>query len=100
MYIVAIAWLYVTVLMAATEASASNGTLLGAIITFCLYGVLPLGILVYIMRTPARRRAIKMRESADLQAAGMAPVDTGSGSAPDGHGKPAGDLVAPVRKEA
>ena len=66
MYIVAIAWLYVTLMMAVAEATASNGTVLGAVITFVLYGLLPLGILLYIMGTPGRRRAIKARELAEV----------------------------------
>jgi len=95
MYIVAIAWLYVAVLMAVAEATHSSGTLLGGIITFVLYGVLPLGLMLYVMGTPARRRAIKARESAELQAA-----QTASALAPDAGAEAAGDAVAPVGKEA
>ena len=36
MYLVPIAWLYVTVMMAVVEANSPNGTLLGALITFLL----------------------------------------------------------------
>ncbi|MGB4360243.1 MAG: hypothetical protein WBJ19_07490 [Rhodoferax sp.] len=92
MYIIAIAWLYVAILMAVAEATHSTGTLLGGIITFVLYGVLPLGLVLYVMATPARRRAIKARESAELQAALSAQPDAGSDAA--------GDPVAPVGKEA
>lgn len=92
MYIVAIAWLYVAILMAVAEATHSTGTLLGGIITLVLYGVLPLGLVLYVMGTPARRRAIKAQESAELQAA--------SDPAPDAGAETAGDAVAPVRKEA
>ena len=95
MYIVAIAWLYVAILMAVAEATHSTGTLLGGIITFVLYGVLPLGLVLYVMGTPARRRAIKAQESAELQAAQAA-----SDPAPDAGAEAAGDAVAPVRKEA
>lgn len=95
MYIVAIAWLYVAILMAVAEATHSTGTLLGGIITFVLYGVLPLGLMLYVMGTPARRRAIKAQESAELQAAQAA-----SGPAPDAGAEAAGDAVAPVGKEA
>ncbi len=55
MYIVAIAWIYVTLLMALTETSVTAGLL-----TFLLYGAGPLAIFVYIFGTPwrkARRRA-------------------------------------------
>jgi mannose/fructose/N-acetylgalactosamine-specific phosphotransferase system component IID len=65
MYIVAIAWVYVVLMMAVAEATNSNGTVLGAIVTFVLYGVLPLSILLYIMRAPQRKRAAKARELAE-----------------------------------
>ena len=75
MYLVVIAWLYVTLMMAAAEATASNGSLLGALVTFVLYGLLPMGIVVYLMGSPARRRAIKRREAEDLEnAAAPAPA--------------------------
>lgn len=51
MYIVCIAWLYVTLLMAATEANVVAGVL-----TFTLYGLLPLGLLLWLFGAPARRR--------------------------------------------
>ncbi|MBE0474552.1 hypothetical protein [Rhodoferax sp.] len=95
MYIVAIAWLYVAILMAVAEATHSTGTLLGGIITFVLYGVLPLALVLYVMGTPARRRAIRAKESAELQTAQEASALT-----PDAGAKAAGDAVAPVRKKA
>ena len=64
MYLIVIAWTYVTLMMAVAEATSPTGTLLGAIITFVLYGALPMGILVYILGTPSRKRAIKAREAA------------------------------------
>jgi len=66
MYLVAIAWLYVTLLMALAEATAANGTLLGAVITFVFYGLLPLGLLLYILATPARKRARRRRQEQEL----------------------------------
>lgn len=54
MYIIAIAWLYVTVLMAATETSWVAG-----IMTFIFYGLLPLSILLYLMGAPERNRRRK-----------------------------------------
>ncbi|MDO8321294.1 hypothetical protein [Rhodoferax sp.] len=95
MYIVAIAWLYVAILMAVAEATHSSGTLLGGIITFVLYGVLPLALMLYVMGTPARRRAIKARENAELQAAQAALA-----LKPDAGAEAAGDAVTPVGKEA
>ena len=63
MYLIPIAWLYVTMMMAVAEATNSNGTVLGAIVTFVLYGLLPVVLVVYLMRTPARRKAIRAREA-------------------------------------
>jgi mannose/fructose/N-acetylgalactosamine-specific phosphotransferase system component IID len=57
MMIVTIAWMYVVLMMALAEAFSSSGSVLGAIFTFLLYGVLPLSIVLYVMGTPARRRA-------------------------------------------
>lgn len=57
MYLVAIAWMYVVLMMTVAEATNSTGTLLGALVTFVLYGLLPLAIVMYLLNTPARRRA-------------------------------------------
>jgi len=97
MYIVPIAWLYVALMMALAEATASNGTVVGAIITFLFYGVLPITLVVYVMGTPARKRAIKAKEQAELAAAQASAA--ASGFAPDAHSEPPTDAVAPVRKE-
>lgn len=51
MYIVAIAWLYVTLLMALAETGIVAGVL-----TFLFYGLLPLALLLWLAGTPARRR--------------------------------------------
>lgn len=56
MYLVAIAWGYVALMMAAAEALSPQGTLFGAFVTLMLYGVLPLGLLMYILGTPGRKR--------------------------------------------
>jgi hypothetical protein len=57
MYIVAIAWIYVALMMAVAEATNTNGTVLGGIVTFILYGILPTSIIIYIMGAPQRRKA-------------------------------------------
>jgi Na+-transporting methylmalonyl-CoA/oxaloacetate decarboxylase gamma subunit len=62
MYIVPIAWLYVAFMMAVAEATNSTGSVLGAVVTFVLYGLVPVLLVVYLMGTPARKRAIKARE--------------------------------------
>ena len=85
MYLVIIAWMYVVLMMSVAEATNTNGTLLGAIVTFFLYGVGPAGLLAYLMGTPARKRAIKKREAEALAvaraAAPLAEPDTGSHAA-------------------
>jgi hypothetical protein len=68
MYLIAIAWIYVVLLMSIAEATNTTGTLLGALITFFLYGLLPLSLVLYIMRTPARKRAIKAKEKVAVAA--------------------------------
>lgn len=68
MYLVLIAWLYVTFMMAVAEATATNGTVLGAIVTFVMYGLLPMGILGYILGTPGRKRALRARQQAEQDA--------------------------------
>jgi hypothetical protein len=95
MYLVAIGWIYVVLMMCVAEATSSNGTVLGALITFVLYGLLPLSLLMYIMGTPGRKRALRQKELAQRD---RAPAEA-SGAAPDAGGHAAGDAVAPVRKE-
>lgn len=91
MYLVAIGWLYVALMMAVAEATSSTGTVLGAIFTFFLYGVGPVALLMYIMGTPARKQAIRERERKEREAAASAQADAG--------GKPAAAPVAAVGKE-
>lgn len=92
MHLVAIAWIYVVLMMAVAEALSSQGTLLGAFFTLLLYGVLPLAIVLYILATPSRRRARRAAEAA-ADAALQASL------APDGHGHAAGHAVTAERKE-
>ncbi len=95
MYLVAIAWMYVVVMMAIVEAGSPNGTLLGAVFTFVLYGALPLSIVVYLLRSPARKRARRAAEAAEVL-----DTPTASAAQPDGGDHAAGDAVAAERKEA
>ena len=67
MYTVAIAWMFVVTLMAVVEAVASNGSLLGAILTFVFYGILPLGLVLYLLGTPLRMRHNKAKEAAEQE---------------------------------
>lgn len=104
MYLVVIAWLYVTVMMAVAEATSSTGSVLGAIITFVLYGLLPLSIVVYILGTPGRRRAIHAKEMAErAQEAAARAAASDTTVAPNAHSHaPAtaeGDGITAMRKE-
>ena len=92
--LVVIAWLYVTLMMAVAEASAINGSLLGAVITFVLYGLLPVSIIVYVFSTPVRKRMRKAREEQAMrqweqeQQEKAAVNAANSAVEPDGSGKP------------
>lgn len=103
MYLVVIAWLYVTLMMAVAEATAANGSVLGAIVTFVLYGLLPMGIVGYILGTPGRKRAIRAREQAERDAQAAALAQASAPAQPDAGGEAAAAAqdggVAPVRKE-
>jgi mannose/fructose/N-acetylgalactosamine-specific phosphotransferase system component IID len=66
MYIVPIAWLYVALMMSVAEATNTNGSVLGGIVTFILYGILPTVIIVYIMGTPQRKKARLALEQAEM----------------------------------
>lgn len=84
MVVIAVAWLYVVLMMAVAEAVSSQGTALGAVFVVLGYGVLPLAVLLYILNTPARRAALRRRESA---------------ADDDRRGHAAGAPVAPEREE-
>lgn len=106
-HLIVIGWLYVTVMMAVAEATNTNGTVLGAIFTFLLYGLAPVALVVYLMGAPARRRAVKQREAEAQEAArraaaagkAAAPADAEASALPDQGGEAPADPVAPVRKE-
>jgi hypothetical protein len=84
--IVALGWAYVVLMMTLAEALGPGGSVLGAIVTLLLYGVLPLGIVLYIGGARGRARARRL-------ASASGDVDPGRG------GEPAGEAVAPVREE-
>ena len=101
MYIVPIAWLYVALMMSVAEATNTTGTVLGAIFTFLLYGLLPVALMVYFMGTPARKRKIRAQEMAEREAAiaAHAAAAAAASAQPDAGGQTAADPVAPVGKE-
>jgi hypothetical protein len=86
MHIVAVGWAYVVLMMVLAEALGPSGSVLGALVTLLLYGVLPLGIVLYIggARGRARRKAAERSRHVD----------------PAGRGQSAGESVTTVREEA
>lgn len=110
MYLVAIAWMYVVLMMTVAEATAPNGTVLGAFFTFVLYGVIPVTILMYIMGTPMRRKARLKRESQELaELRALHASSTGELSSvaaqapasnqPNAGGEAPADAITPVREK-
>ena len=97
--LIALGWLYVALMMAVAEATSPVGSVLGALITFVLYGVGPVALLLYILATPARKRLRKQREAAELAAWQQAQTAHAASGQPDAGSQAAADAVAPVRKE-
>jgi hypothetical protein len=91
--IVLVGWLYVALMMAVAEGTSSNGSVLGAIVTFLLYGVGPVSLVIYLMLAPARKRRRKAALAAERDALAQASVE------PDSGGEAAADAVAPVREK-
>jgi hypothetical protein len=113
MYLIVIAWIYVVLMMSVAEASNSNGSILGALITFVLYGAAPVSLAVYLMGAPRRSKALKKREAEARAAylAGMHPdaqLEAASSVQPDAGGHAAGSAetvtadtrIAPVGKKS
>ncbi len=94
MYILAIGWLYVSLMMSLAEATNANGSVLGAIVTFVCYGLMPVGLLVYLLGRPARRRK---REQEQALAATTKSVQPDAGGHTPGAAEPGS--ITPVRKE-
>ncbi len=67
MWIVAIGWMYVVTLMAATETSVVAG-----LMTFLFYGVLPLSLVLYL--TGAWRRGRDRKRKAQETTSGDSPT--------------------------
>lgn len=104
MYLIIIAWLYVTLLMALAEAFSTQGTVLGAIITFVFYGLLPMSLVAYLMGTPMRRKARQREASENAQQAQQAQLTSNAGSGEPNASRHATGVtqdaaVTPVRKE-
>lgn len=115
MWIVAIAWLYVAVMMSLAEATNPQGTVLGALITFVFYGIGPLALVMYLLNATGRRKARLKAEAEErrLHVAALTegnaqtspngdqqnPTPLASGSQTDPGGLPAGHAITPERKE-
>lgn len=85
MYLIVIAWLYVTLLMALAEAFSTQGSVLGAIITFVFYGLLPMALVVYLVGTPLRRKALRRQEEQVRQEAVSSQSDSALQPDAGGH---------------
>ena len=62
MLLVAVAWLYVVLMIAVVEAASPQGTLMGAVLTLLFYGVLPLAILGLPVLQPGATPAARRRK--------------------------------------
>jgi hypothetical protein len=82
MWIVAIAWMYVATMMALAEGTNPQGTWLGAAITFVLYGLAPMTLVMYLLGAPGRRKAIRAREQAEREAAQQQAAAAASAATP------------------
>lgn len=60
MYIIAIGWLYVVMMMALTSSSVVAGVL-----TFVFYGLAPCALFIWLVGTPQRRRNRLKKVSVD-----------------------------------
>jgi hypothetical protein len=89
--LVALAWIYVVVMVALAELFSPQGSVLGAVFTLLGWGVLPLSVVLYVMTAPARRR-LRRRQEGTLPGLPSAQ--------PDGSSHTSGDAVAPERKES
>ncbi len=76
MYVIVIAWLYVALMMAAAEASHGNGSLVGALFTFILYGLFPVALVIYVLKTPDRKKARLAKEAQEAQTAASKAGDS------------------------
>ncbi|MEL4181323.1 hypothetical protein [Roseateles sp. PN1] len=101
MYLIAIAWGYVAVMMALAEATSSQGSILGAVITLLLYGVLPITILLYILGAPGRKAARKKQAmaEAELAAQAAATAQAQQSTQADGGDHAPAQPLPPVGKE-
>jgi TRAP-type C4-dicarboxylate transport system permease small subunit len=67
--LVAIGWMYVTLMMAITQP-----TVIAGIATFFFYGLLPVSIIVYVMLAPERGRLARLAAARSADAGGVDPA--------------------------
>ena len=80
MYIIAIGWLWVVLLMAITESNVVAGVL-----TFVFYGLLPRSLLMWLLGTPSRGAGNRSRAAGEVsgllkqeaESRAVAPADSG-----------------------
>ncbi len=71
MYIIAIGWMWVVLMMSITQK-----TILAGVSTLVFYGILPCALLMYLLTTPARRRRQARREAEeDANAKAQVPAE-------------------------
>ena len=101
MYLVVIAWLYVVLMMSVAEATDGRSSVVGAILTFFFFGLIPVALVVYLMFASRQRKLRKAREAAERESAVLG--DTPSERPPEAGGHapaaPPQDSVPPVGKE-
>ena len=85
MYIIAIGWLWVVLLMAITESNIVAGVL-----TFTFYGLLPCSLLMWLLATPMRRRRQAARNAGE-------PTPAKADTASEADDKHAEKPVSPAR---
>ena len=99
MYLVAIAWIYITLMMAVAEAFHPQGSLLGAFITFVFYGLAPLALVLYLLNTPGRRRRLNKQMDADAHQAQTNEGQLNGAITPNTGGESTTDAISPMGKK-
>lgn len=89
MHIVLVAWLYVALLVAATEP-----TLVGSVMSLIFYGLLPVAIIAYIGTTGQRKKRRRLKKAdggpGESGPGESGPLEGSPGQGDAGQGGPAG----------
>jgi hypothetical protein len=94
-YIVAIAWIYVTLMVSVMQPTVFRG-----VVTFLGVGLGPLALLLWLVGTPARRRRRMRQESMDaVDAVDSVPGEPGRpAGAPPNQACQATEAIRPVTR--